>query len=179
MEWFLELLGEEWFRTTLFTGGGGLVGFLSRPFIMSKKERIEADQIGYSNARDLMRENNTNFKTFLSALDDYIAKTDSGKLVTSDFAALASVADKYFTELNLAASAVLDGRLSKHMRENSFMPLFLDAVQKSLPAYYRVMERSSKSLKLSWGGKLRRENYAGIYDVVEKFRPKEPIPKLF
>lgn len=178
MEWFIGLLGEEWFRVTLFTGGGGMVGFFSRPFIMSKKERVDADQMGYSNARDLMRENNTNFKAFVSALDGYIAKTNSGELETSDFAALTSAADKYFTELNLAASAVLDGRLSKHMRENSFMPLFLDAVQKSLPAYYRVMERSSKILELSWGGKLRRENYAGIYDVVEKYRPREPIPKL-
>jgi len=172
----LDLLTAEFsIGLILGGGGGGLIGWIVTYFFMSKKDRVDANQTVYQNARDLMRENNDNYLKFKEQLESYVTKVANNNVSLNDFTAITSSADKYFAELNLAASAVLDKRITNKMRENTFMPLFVDAIQKSLPAYYEIIEKSSKKLGFSWGGKLRRENYAGIYDAVEKFRPTEMV----
>jgi len=173
---WLTALKEDWVRELFIFALGGVGGFLIRQFTMSKKERRDDKQMSYENTRELKRNTDKVYKAFVDALKVYLTKQSNQTLVKEDLANLATAADSYFEELKLIGNAVLDDVISPNMRDNDFVPLLVEAAQKSLPAYYKAMEKGAKATSAPWPGKLQENNYKSIYKAVRQYAPNESIP---
>lgn len=177
MEEFFEALKDDWKRELFIFALGGVGGFLVRQFTMSKKERRDDSQMSFENTRDLKRKIEDLRGLFTEQMLNYVEKRTANTLSKPDGFALTRAADAYFEELKLASTAILDKHISPSARDNDFVPLLVEAVQKSLPAYYKAMPSVSKATGMPWGGQLQESNYKGIYAVVRKYASNEVVPK--
>ena len=176
MEEFLTALREEWFREIVFFCLGGVVGFLVRQLTLSKKDKLDNDQSVFANAKDMKRKKEELRSNFHNAIQDYVSKQGNGTLTKEDAIKLSKAGDAYFEELKLICDAILDKRVSKATRDNDFVPTIVEALEKSIPAYYKAMNAMSKKFDLGFGGKFQRNNYKGLIAVVNKFAPETTIP---
>lgn len=173
---FFTKLQDEWFREIVFFVLGGVVGFAVRQLTLSKKEKLDNDQSVFDNAREMKRKKEELRSDFHVAIEEYVAKQAAGTLVKEDAGKVSKAGDAYFEELKLICDAILDKRVSNATRDNDFVPTIVEALEKSIPAYYAAMTIITKKFGIAYSGKFQRDNYKGLIAVVDKYAPGTTIP---
>jgi hypothetical protein len=146
-----------------------LVGFGISRFTMSKNERKQYGLKIYEQGKTLMENQNLRFQEFTAVLQKYVNKEVP---TFDDFVEISTVGEKYFYQLKISSEAVLSGNVSSEIRDNEIVPAISEAIRKSLPAFYTVLQSIAKKRGLPYRGELKRENYESIYTVFEKYSEK-------
>lgn len=149
---------------------GGVLGFLLSRYTRTKGEKDVYDQRLFDNSDRLKRSKDEKYRTFVVALQATIQAKENASVTLNDFHRLATSGDLYFSELRNIADACLTGQVNKVSRDNTFVPALVEAVEKSLPAFYRTLGKISADLGGRYDAELRVDNYLSIYRAVEKFR---------
>jgi hypothetical protein len=116
-----------------------------------------------------MENQNLRFQEFTAVLQKYVNKEVP---TFDDFVEISTVGEKYFYQLKISSEAVLSGNVSSEIRDNEIVPAISEAIRKSLPAFYTVLQSIAKKRGLPYRGELKRENYESIYTVFEKYSEK-------
>jgi hypothetical protein len=146
---------------------GGVVGFFTSRWTLSKKDRLDAEQKLFENGRDLMVAQNLRYQEFTSALQKYVNKKEDPTV--DDFVAIATSGDTYFHQLMISSNAVLGGKVSAGLRDDTLVPRIVEAVTSNLPGYYSTLQSIAAGKGFTYDGKLDRKKYEALYVVVEKF----------
>lgn len=144
-----------------------ILGFLVSRLTMTKKERKDYEQVQYQNAIALADQQKKAYESFTSALQRYI---ENANPTVDDFVSVATSGDTYFYQLKLIGDAILSGKVEAHMRDETLLPLLVEATEKSIPAYYVALTNIANKNSFAYHGYLKRANYESIYAAVEKFR---------
>lgn len=155
---------------------GGLLGFITSRMILTKNESLNHQQILHENSEKIKQSKDAKFQDFTSAMARYINKTEPPNL--DDFLSISTTGTLYFNELANAADAVLNGRVDSNSRDRSFVPSFVDAWNKSIPAYYDTLQILSDKIDTPFNGQFKRENYLSIITSIEKYAPNDLIPPV-
>lgn len=147
--------------------GGFVGGFLVSRLTMSKAERKQHQQRLYENSREHRSRKEERYLAFSNALHAYVEKKGRGDL--KDFHHIATSGELYFGELRMIADAILGGKVDRDARDNTFVPDIVDALQKSIPAYYAALMEISTNIGASYSGVFKRENYESLYRVAERY----------
>ena len=144
-----------------------VLGFFASRFTMTLNERKQYELKLFENGKSLMEAQNSRFQEFAAALQKYINKTDTPTL--DDFFDISTVGEKYFYQLKISSDAILSGKVDLESRDNSLVPGIKEAVAKSLPTFYTVLQSIAKNRSIAYQGELKRENYESLFTVVEKY----------
>jgi hypothetical protein len=144
-----------------------ILGFFASRFTLSKKERRDIEQTQYENSKQLMESQNDRFQEFASALSRYIAKEDPPTL--DDFFQISTVGERYFYQQKITSDAILSGIVDPKSRDNTLVPKIVETIEKSLPAFYNVLQIIAKKKNFPYAGKLERKTYESLYLVAEKY----------
>ena len=144
-----------------------VLGFAASRFTMTLNEKKQYEQKLFENGKALMEEQHSRFQEFSATLQKYINKADAPTL--DDFFEIATVGEKYFYQLKISSDAILSGKVDTEIRDNSLVPGIKDAVSKSLPTFYTVLQSISKKREIPYQGQLKRENYESLYAIAEKY----------
>jgi hypothetical protein len=144
-----------------------LLGFFASRWTMTKKERKDFQQKQFENSKSLMESQLARFQEFSATLKKYIEK--EGEPTLDDFYEVSTVGERYFYQQQVTSDAILAGNVDPNSRDNTLVPRIRETVQKSLPAFYEILKKIAKKKGFEYNGSLKRENYASIYAVVEKY----------
>jgi hypothetical protein len=89
------------------------------------------------------------------ALDELLAIMKSGEV--------------YFATLRIMAQAVLDDRVSENTRTHDFVPKIVEALEKSLPAYYDSLHSLSEKIGIPFEGEFKEEHYESLFRVADQY----------
>ena len=153
---------------------GGIGGFWTSRFTLSKAERKEVQQRLYENAVRHKQDRERYLGEFTAAMRRYISK--EGDATLDDFHSIACTGDLYFNEMKIVADAILGGNIDAHSRDHTFVPLIHEAVHKSLPSYYTELKKLAEKIGAPYGGTLKRSNYESLFVVVEKYASAAAMP---
>ncbi|WP_420606535.1 hypothetical protein [Novosphingopyxis sp.] len=120
---------------------GASIPVLLGRFVLSQKDRNDNDQKRYENSRQLLADSATNATALQAALGKALKKANPG---VDDVVTIMNAGAAYFANLQSMAQAILDGRVSESTRTQSLVPRIVDAMEKSLPAYYDALTRLSE-----------------------------------
>lgn len=146
---------------------GGIVGFFISRWTLTKKERLDAEQKQFENGRDLMIAQNSRYQEFVAAMQKFVNK--AGEPGVDEFVAIATTGDTYFHQLMINSNAVLAGKVSETLRNDTFVPRIEEAVRSNLPNYYSTLQSIAARKGFEYTGKLDRRKYEALYSVVEKY----------
>lgn len=144
-----------------------VLGFIVSRFTMTLNERKQYELKLFESGKSLMEAQNSRFQEFTVALQKYVNK--SGPPTLDDFFEISTVGEKYFYQLKISSDAILSNKVDPTSRDNSLVPGIKEAVAKSLPTFYTVLESIAKKQSIAYLGELKRENYEGLYTVAEKY----------
>ena len=144
-----------------------LLGFFASRWTMTKKERKDVQQKQFENSKDLMAAQLARFQEFSAALKKYVDK--DGEPTLDDFFEISTVGERYFYQQQVTSDAILSGNVDQNSRDNTLVPKICETVDKSLPAFYEVLQNIAKKRGFEYQGVLKRQNYESIYRVVEKY----------
>ena len=144
-----------------------LLGFASSRFTMTMSERKQYEQKLFENGKQLLEAQNARFQELSSALQKYASR--SGEPTLDDFFEVSTVGEKYFYQLEICSDAILLGKVDSETRDKTLVPRIRDAVKKTLPTFYEVLQSIASKRGIEYHGKLRREDYEGLFTVVEKY----------
>lgn len=102
---------------------GGVAGFLTSRFTMTKAERRGVQQTVYENSVRHQQQREERYKAFCDALRSYAQREDRAAL--NDFQAISTAGDLYFNELRIVADAILGNNIDRLTRQNTFIPAIL------------------------------------------------------
>ena len=145
------------------------VGWFGSRWTMTKKERKDVEQKQFENGKELMLAQRDTFNEFASALKRYADKRQDGTVSLDDFYNISTIGEKYFYQQRITSDAILLDRVDTQSRDNTLVPSITDAVQRTLPSYYKTLSGIAKKAGFEYSGILRRENYESMYSVVEKY----------
>ena len=140
-----------------------VLGFVVSRFTMTLNERKQYELRLFENGKSLMEAQNSRFQEFTAALQKYVNK--SGPPTLDDFFEISTVGEKYFYQVKIASDAVLSNKVDPTSRDNSLVPGIKEAVSKSLPTFYTVLQSIAKKHGIAYLGELKRENYESLYTV--------------
>ncbi|MBU0908591.1 MAG: hypothetical protein KKA54_20655 [Proteobacteria bacterium] len=144
-----------------------VLGFFFSRFTLSLSERKQYEQKLFENGIELMEAQNSRFQEFAAVLHKYINKT--GEPTLDDFFDISTVGEKYFYQLKISSDAIIAGKVSKEVRDNTLMPNIKEAVTKSLPTFYSTLQAIAAKKNIVYNGELKRENYESMYYVIERY----------
>ena len=144
-----------------------VLGFVVSRFTMTLNERKQYELKLFENGKSLMEAQNSHFQDFTAALQKYVNK--SGPPTLDDFFEISTVGEKYFYQVKISSDAVLSNKVDPTSRDNSLVPGIKEAVSKSLPTFYTVLQSIARKHSIAYSGKLKRENYESLYTVAEKY----------
>jgi hypothetical protein len=144
-----------------------VLGFFTSRLTMTKKERKDVQQKQFENSKALMEAQFARFQEFSAALNKYVSK--AGEPTLDDFFEISTVGERYFYQQQVTSDAILAGNVDQQSRDNTLVPRILETAKKSLPTFYEVLQKIAKKKGFEYNGVLKRENYASIYQVVEKY----------
>lgn len=144
-----------------------VLGFAASRFTMTLNEKKQYELKLFENGKELMEAQSSRFQEFTSSLQRYINKTDNPTL--DDFFEIATAGEKYFYQLKISSDSILSNKVDPEIRSNSLVPGIKEAVTKSLPTFYTILQSIAKKRGIAYQGELKRENYESLYAVVEKY----------
>jgi hypothetical protein len=144
-----------------------LLGFFASRWTMTKKERKDVEQKQFENSQDLMTAQINLYQEFTAALAKYNDKV--GPVTFDDFFVIATTGEKYFYQQKIISDAIISGRVDANARDGTLVPSIVQTVNKSLPAFYQVLQSIAQKKGFEYHGELRREDYESLYRVVEKY----------
>jgi len=147
--------------------GGFVAGFAVSRLTMSKAERKAHQQRLYENGKEHRKARDERSHDFQAALKAYILKVEPADL--EDFHSISRAGELYFGELRMIADAILGKKIDDQVRDNTFVPDIVEALQKTIPAYYEELRRVADKIGVPFSGEFRRENYQSLVEVAEKF----------
>ena len=143
-----------------------LLGFFASRFSLSKKERLDHSQRLFQNERELSDRHESAYKEFSAALVAYVNSPSPG---LDDFAKISSTGDNYFRKLREIGESMLSSNIREQAARETFAPILKQALDKTIPSYYKTLKEIAKKNGFPYDGQLKRENYEPIYSAVEKF----------
>jgi hypothetical protein len=141
-------------------------GFFTSRLTMTKKERKDVEQKQFENGKALAETQLQRFQEFSTTLKKYIDKTTPPSL--DDFYEIATIGEKYFYQQHITADAILAGSVHGTFRD-TLVHGIRQTLNKSLPAFYEVLQSIAKKKGFEYHGKLSREDHESLYVVVEKY----------
>lgn len=155
----------EWAKDVGLPIAGFVAGFLTSRFTMTKKDRADVDQKNYENTATLLERHDAAYAAYAEALRAY----NAAPAATLDgFTEIATRGDRYLVQLNFLASAISAGRVDPNARDKILLPRIRSAVSRTLHQHYETLADIARRQGFTYGGELRRTDYAALYDVVEK-----------
>lgn len=150
-----------------------ILGFLVSHFTLPKSERKKLEQEYFKNSNDLRERDATFHVEYVEALRAYT--TCEGEPSYEQFYDIAIKGDRYFGHLNVIADSILSNKVDRQIRDSTFVPGICNAADKSLPRHYEVLQKIAVKKGFSYSGELERKNFRSVYDVVERFRKRDPL----
>lgn len=141
-------------------------GFLVGRWTMSKKERKDFEQKNFENTRELIAKHDTAYAAYTAALNAY---NQGATPSLGAFVDIATTGDHYFYQLNLMCAAILSDKIDGQTRDNVLLAKIRGVIDRNLEPHYTILRDISENHGFVYGGELRREDYAAIYAVIEKF----------
>lgn len=140
-----------------------IAGFFVSRYTLSKKERydIESQKLKLSN--EMVSEQDKAFQSFCAALQKYATSPTTGSL--DDFFAISTSGEAYFSRLKIMCDAILAGKLDDASVRNTHRPVVIEAINKTLPEFYKTLQEIAIKNKISYKGILKESNYKSVYDV--------------
>lgn len=148
-----------------------VLGFLAARFTLSKKERFDVSAQKQSRAEQLAKDREAAFQEFYASMQ--VMANKEVPLTLDDFAAVDRSGGKYFGAIVRICDAILADQLPNQGVRNTMLQTVKEAIERSLPDFYRTLRDIAKSLSLSYGGEFRRMDYESVFVVYEKFRLNE------
>jgi hypothetical protein len=144
-----------------------ILGALFSRAIYTKKERFDVNQVKYKNGTELAEAQNQAYQEFVAVMG---AARNSQTITFDDFVAIASKGETYFYQLKTISDAILGNKIDPTMRDNTFVPIIREAVERLLPLYYQTLINTAMKNEYVYSGALRRENYLSLFGVAEKYK---------
>lgn len=143
-----------------------VLGFVTSRFTLSKKDRLDHQQVLFQNERDLSEKHQAAYDEFQRELRSYVKSPSPG---IDDFSRISNSGDNYFRRLREIGEAVLSENVREVSARETFVPILKEATEKTLPDYYGTLKVIAKKNGFDFHGELRRANYEPIYSAIEKF----------
>ncbi|PBC00711.1 hypothetical protein [Mesorhizobium sp. WSM3860] len=157
---------------------GGVTGFLARSLTSTPAERQQHRQRLYENGLRHKAEREKRYIEFREAFEAFIKKKNcGGELTLDDFQSISKAGDLYFSELKMAADAILGNSVDKLSRE-TIVTAIAEALEKNIPLYYQTLHRIAEKIGVAYSGEFKRHNYENLYIVVEKYASSSVIPPV-
>lgn len=150
----------------LATLAGACIPLIYNKFFLSRKDRNEDDQKRFENSRDLLADGVAKANEFQAAIGKALRKP---KPSVDDVLAIMKTGEVYFATLKVMAQAVLDERVSVNTRTNDFVPKIAEALEKSVPSYYRTLNIVCLKVGLHFDGEFKEETYESLFHVVDMY----------
>ncbi|WP_157958248.1 hypothetical protein [Salinicola sp. CR57] len=147
--------------------GTFLLGFFVSRFTMTKKERKDYEIQLVETARQLIGEQTDAFQEFSKAINKYANKKGEPNL--DDFFLISTTGEVYFSRIRASCDAIIAGKVDKDSLKNTIFPKVKDAVERSLPDFYKTLKEIAEREGITYSGELKRENYESIYKVYGKY----------
>lgn len=144
-----------------------VVGFFTRSFTYTAKERADVNQVKFSNARDLAALQHQRFDELMAIFSTYALRV--GKPTMMEFAAISRAAQNFLYQQQLIADAILSGRVDTVSRDSTLLPNIIETAERVIPKIYETLQEIAEENGIAYPVEFRRENYENIYAVVEKF----------
>lgn len=145
-----------------------VAGFLVSRFTLTKKDRKDVEQKNYENSSTLVDRYEVAYKEYTLAIKAY---ADAPSAALDDFTEIATKGDRYFTQLNFLASAILADKVDLTARDQLLLPKIRSAVSRSLPQHYDTLRSIATKHSFAYRGELRRTDYGALYEVIDRFGP--------
>lgn len=177
MTWddLLKLLADPAMPVITFVVGG-VCGFLVSRYTMSKAERKDHEQVQYQNGLDLRNEKEARVQAFQNAMVAYIKNEEAPSL--DDFFLLSTTGNSYFNYLKNIADAIVQEKVDKHVRDNTFIPDIVEAINKTIPKYYTTLKAVAERISAPYDGRFLRSNYESLFVVAEKYAANSIMPPV-
>jgi hypothetical protein len=107
------------------------------------------------------------FQEFTAALTKYNAKV--APVTFDDFMEIATAGEKYFYQQKIISDAIMSGKVDSRSRDDTLVPSIAETINKSLPAFYQILQSIAQKKGFEYKGKLERKNYESLYRVVETY----------
>lgn len=144
-----------------------ILGFFASRLTMTRKEKNDVAQANFQNSKELMERQEETYQGYVSAIRGYIDCLDEDGL--DHFFNISTLGETYFYQLKIASDAILSGRVDPVARDNTLLPKIREAVSRTLPDHYKTLQEIAKKKGFRYNGHLRRQDYEGIYSLVEKY----------
>jgi hypothetical protein len=144
-----------------------VMGFLASRFTMTKKERKDYNAKLQENSNSLLRSLDDQFQKFTLALKEYSSK--SGTPTLNEFFTISTTGEGYFLQMKMICDSILSGNIDRQSVLNTHIQIIKEAVEKSLPAYYKTLQEIAEVQDLEYSGELSEDNYQSIYTVYDKY----------
>lgn len=138
-----------------------LSGFFVSRFTLTKKDRLDLDNVRFRNSQDLMEKQQATYSDFIEALRLYSVSESPG---IDDFYRISKAGEKYLYQQCLIASAILSENVQDKVRDQTFLPRIFDVVDRTLPAYHLTLKGiAAHHRRLIPGFPLRPNSSAAAY----------------
>ena len=71
--------------------------------------------------------------------------------------------------MKMICDSILSGNIDRQSVLNTHIQIIKEAVEKSLPAYYKTLQEIAEVQDLEYSGELSEDNYQSIYTVYDKY----------
>lgn len=160
---------QSWMVTAATGAISFVLGLLVPRFWMTKKESKDVEQANYDNSLRLVELHDIAFTSYSEAIKNYC---DAHEANFEIFNNISVSGVKYFYQVSIACDAILSDKVDRQIRDNTLMPKIRDVASRTLVSHYDILQKIAKKKNFTYSGKLRREDYQGIFAVVEKFGVK-------
>lgn len=142
------------------------VGFVAGRLSMTMKERKDIEQKNFENTHDLVARHDAAYGAYSDAIAEFAGAPDTSSAL---FVAIATTGDRYYYQLNLMCAAILSGKVDRDTRDNVLLAKIRGVTERTLETHYEVLQDLAGRHEIPFEGGLRREDYAAIYAVIEKY----------
>lgn len=137
---------------------------------LTKKERLDLEQKNFENTNNLIALHDTAYEAYAAALRAYSSSPEPS---LDHFFEISRTGNIYFDRMCQMCSAILSDKIDNQARDK-YLLAKVHGAHENLKDHYDTLDEIAHRKKIEWTGKLKRSNYAAIYDVVERYPHRDP-----
>jgi len=145
---------------------GVIIPLIFNKVFLSRRDRNEDDQRRFENSTKLLTESSAHAADLEAAIAKVLKKPTPS---ADDVRAIMKAGEIYIATQRSMAHAVLHNLLSDTSKVHDFVPRIVEALEKSLPAYYSALPRVCKKVGIPFEGKFTEDNYETLFRVAELY----------
>lgn len=145
---------------------GALLTAVINRLVYDRKGRDDIHQKRFETSTELLAEQSDRRNDFTAAVAKCLRKDRPS---IDDINAVMKTGEAYFENLRAMAQAVLANRVSETTRNYDFVPKIVEALEKSIPAYYDALTKTCRKVGIEFEGEFKEDAYEGLFRVADMY----------